>query len=218
MLAIPMSLFFSPSQPVHALCGADPNFFSIPPWHYYIESCDDTDNIDNSDEGFELNDVWLIFAALFEALLKVSAIFALGYVIWGGFKYIMSQGAPEGTAKARKTLTYALAGLAISVLSSAAVTLVMDIIAGGTDSGTSLLPDADSSDALQRILNFVYAIGGGVAAIYVAIGTVKFATSSGEPAKAAAARNTILYALVGVVVIVGAFMLTTAILGRLSEI
>lgn len=211
-------LFLAPSQPAHAICGADPNFFSIPPWHYYLEgaACEG-DNVNNRDGGFELADIWLIFAALFEAVIKISAIVALAYVIWGGFKYITSQGSPEGTASARRTITYALAGMAMATLASASVTLFMDIVAGGT-AGSGILPGADSSNALQRVLNFVYAIGGAVAAIYVAIGTVKFATSTGDPGKAASARNTIIYALVGAVVIVGAYLLTTAVLGRLAEI
>ncbi len=203
----------APAKQALARCGDPPNFFSIPPWHEYITACDAEGGVDNI--NFELQDIWLIAAAIMEAFLKISAIAALLYVIYGGFKYITSQGSPDGTAKARRTIINAMAGLVIAVLASAAVTLFMDVLAGGTDSGGTLLPRSTTDQALTRILNFIYAIAGAVATVYVALGTVKFVTSTGDPGKAASARNTITYALVGIVVIVSAYFLTTAVLGNL---
>lgn len=59
--------------------------------------------------------------ALAEILLRVAGMVAVGYVIFGGFKYMTSQGQPEGVKAAQGTVINALIGLAIAVL---AVTVV----------------------------------------------------------------------------------------------
>lgn len=45
-----------------------------------------------------------------------------------GFKYVISQGNPQETAKAKDTILYALIGLAICILAFAIVTFVIDKI------------------------------------------------------------------------------------------
>ena len=49
---------------------------------------------------------------------------AMGYTIFGGFKYMTSQGEPDATKKAQGTVTNALIGLAIAMLATAIVGFV----------------------------------------------------------------------------------------------
>jgi hypothetical protein len=63
----------------------------------------------------QLNDVWLIVAAVIEMMLRIAAIAAVLYVLYGGVQYIMSEGDPGKTAKARGTLINALVGLVIAI-------------------------------------------------------------------------------------------------------
>lgn len=59
--------------------------------------------------------------AITEILLRVAGMVAIGYVIFGGFKYMTSQGEPDGIKQAQGTVINALIGLAVAVL---AVTIV----------------------------------------------------------------------------------------------
>jgi len=70
----------------------------------------------------------LIGLAVVDILLRIGGLVAVGYVIYGGFKYILSQGEPDNTRKARGTILASLIGLVIVMLSSAAVNFVGKVI------------------------------------------------------------------------------------------
>lgn len=57
-----------------------------------------------------------------------------------------------------------------------------------------------SSSSIQGALGFMFALAGIIALIFVLIGAVKFTASGGDPQKIASGRNTVLYALIGLVV------------------
>jgi hypothetical protein len=71
-----------------------------------------------------INDVWLVAAAIIELLLRIGVLAALAFVIYGGVEYTMSQGDPDKTTRARMTIINALVGLAISVLAATIVSYV----------------------------------------------------------------------------------------------
>lgn len=55
---------------------------------------------------------------------------------------------------------------------------------------------------IKNAVQITMDIAGGIAAIYILIGAIQYLTAFGDEAKATAAKNTILYAVIGVVVIV----------------
>jgi hypothetical protein len=61
-------------------------------------------------------------------LLTVVGYVSLGYIIYGGFKFMISGDSASGVAAARKTITNAIIGLIISIASVAAVTFVAGAI------------------------------------------------------------------------------------------
>ena len=71
-----------------------------------------------------LSDVWLIGAAILEILLRVAAIAAIIYIIYGGVTYVTSQGEPDKTQKAKMTIINALAGLVVAISSTAIVAYI----------------------------------------------------------------------------------------------
>lgn len=68
-------------------------------------------------------------------------------------------------------------------------------------SGTS----TELSDVIVGIINGVVVVLGIVAAIFVVVGGVNYMTSQGDPGKLQKAKNTILYALIGLVIAALAF-------------
>lgn len=78
------------------------------------------------------------------------------------------------------------------------------------------IPTATSNDILVNILNVVYMVSGVVAVIVIIIAGFTFVTTGSDPAAVAKARNTILYAVIGIVVIISAFVITQFITGRIK--
>jgi hypothetical protein len=55
---------------------------------------------------------------------------------------------------------------------------------------------------IQNLLQYAVRLGGVIAFIFLVIGGFKYLTAGGDPKKAQAARNTLTYAVVGVVLLV----------------
>lgn len=74
----------------------------------------------------------------------------------------------------------------------------------------------ESKDALPEIvvgiLNAIIAVTGIVAVIFVLIGGINFMTSTGEPGKIKKAKDTILYALIGLIICVLSFIIVNFVI------
>jgi hypothetical protein len=71
-----------------------------------------------------LEDVWKIAIIVVEFFIKISGYLAAGFIIFGGIKYVKSQGEPGETAQARQIINNALMGLIICLLSVAIVQFI----------------------------------------------------------------------------------------------
>lgn len=71
--------------------------------------------------GAGSGEVKLILSIVF----AVIGALALLFITLGGFRYIISQGDPQGTAKAKNTIIYAVAGLLVALGAEAIVTFVI---------------------------------------------------------------------------------------------
>ena len=99
--------------------GCENSFFGFPTWYKYLDSGVACAPVLN-----ELSDVWLIVLALVEILLRLVAIAAVVYVVYGGFKYMTSRGNPDKINSARITIQDALIGLVIAIAATAVVSFV----------------------------------------------------------------------------------------------
>jgi hypothetical protein len=70
------------------------------------------------------DDIGKILLAVAEILLRIGALVAVAFVIYGGFRYVLSQGQPENASNALKTIINALIGLAIAASATVVVNLV----------------------------------------------------------------------------------------------
>lgn len=78
------------------------------------------------------------------------------------------------------------------------------ITASDIGAPTNELNDA----ALGNILTAVYMVAGIVAVIVIIVGGIRYTTSNGDAAGVKSAKNTILYAVVGLIVIIMASAIT----------
>lgn len=73
---------------------------------------------------------WLLVIVMnvVKTLLTVVGYVALGFVIWGGFKYMTQGDNATGTAGARKTIQNAVIGLVISIMSVAIINFITSAV------------------------------------------------------------------------------------------
>lgn len=72
--------------------------------------------------------------------------------------------------------------------------------AAGCNKNTNKLPST-----IQNILNAIIVISGLVAVVFVIIGGIQYMSSTGDPGKIKKAKDTILYALIGLIICVLSF-------------
>lgn len=97
-------------------CNA--RFFTFPAWYEGLtkNGCEVTIS--------KLSDFWVIILNLLEIGFVLIAYLAVGYIIWGGFKYIKSEGNPTKVGEAKQAILYAVIGFGVALSSVALVNFV----------------------------------------------------------------------------------------------
>src|SRR3990167_3965485 len=79
------------------------------------------------------------------------------------------------------------------------------------------IPKVDAyGDTVKIVLQIIFGVIGAVAFLMMTLGGFKYVTSQGNPDKVSEAKNTILYAVIGMVIALVAFSIVTFVVGRLS--
>lgn len=142
-VSVPLFLMAAVSLPTQASAYVSPgcrtSFMGLPTWYKYLDvgpegndPCaiqgprqtiyDSRGNIaSNLDVPAIAGRVAL---AVVEILLRVAVFAAMAFVLYGGFRYITSQGEPDATKSARQTIQNALIGMVIALLASAIVAFI----------------------------------------------------------------------------------------------
>ena len=112
-------------------CHQTSGFLEFPTWYEYLEigqkgndPCAIVGPTESNGEFSLQKALPRIILAIIEILLRVAGILAVGYVIFGGFKYMTSQGEPDATKQAQKAVINALIGLTITILATTIVGFV----------------------------------------------------------------------------------------------
>ena len=130
-LAVIACLFVAAPQPAQAAsvlqtfaagCGKDAGvaeFLLLKSWDTCL-----TRDAKDVPQITKLSDIWLILLPILEDAIKVAGYTAAGFVIWGGIKYLKSQGDPGQINEARQVIYNALFGLLLAMISVAIVNFV----------------------------------------------------------------------------------------------
>ncbi|MBU1557798.1 pilin [Patescibacteria group bacterium] len=111
-----------------------------------------------------------------------------------------------------KNIYYSLisAGLLLPSLASA------EVVAGG---GIKNPIGVDSiQELIDAILQIVIAIGTPVAVLFLIYAGFKFVTAQGNPAKVGEAREYFMWTLVGIVILLGASLLSSVVSGTIDQL
>lgn len=202
-------------EPVGAVgsCGVN-GVLGFRPWYYGLCESDNPKSPiltpDKDDEGAIARFVWTIVLNVLMDLMVAIGYLALGFVIYGGYLYILSQGDPGRATKAKKTLTNAIVGTIIALSASVAVNTVRVILGINTNNGWS--QDEYSVGQIQGVFNWAYTVAGIVAVIFIIKSGVDYMLSHGDPGKTRTATQGIIYSAVGLVVVLLAVAITSFVI------
>ncbi len=199
-------------------CGA-PVFLGFRAW--YDGLCNGNtknDEVQMPEKGNEheaVQFIWVIILnILFDLMLAVGYL-AIGFVIYGGYLYIMSQGDPGKVAKGKKTLTSAIIGTIIALVSSVAVNTVRVVLGINQNDGWN--QGQFTQDQVQNAFAWAYSMAGVIAVIFIIRGALEYLMSQGDPGKVRKATQSIIYAVVGLVIVLMAAVITFFVVNATGE-
>ncbi len=125
------------SSPTTPSCSKPRLFGVLVPWYEYLDVASDSNDLckvnfpSNPGAANENGGVlgahsafFLIVLAVAEDLIRIAALTAVGYIIYGGIQYMLSGGSPDATKKAQNTIINSLIGLTVAILATSIVSLV----------------------------------------------------------------------------------------------
>jgi hypothetical protein len=123
---------------IFAQACEETRFFGIRPWYKYLNDADRLNAACELRGGFftgpadnqtlDLGVLTLAGLGILDILLRLAALIAVGFVVYGGIKYVVSQGESDKTKGALKTITNALIGLGITVFAVALVAFIGNVL------------------------------------------------------------------------------------------
>lgn len=185
-------------------CTDNRNFLMLKPWDSGL-SHDGTGCSVVMGSMDETTFVWTIILNIVYDLFAVVGVIALGFVIYAGYAFLTSGGDPGKAAKAKKSLVSSIAGIILSLSSTVLVNTISNFIK----------PSESADDVLAGGLNLAYAVGGVIATVFIIYGGYHYLTSSGDPSKARKGRQVLIYAIIGLVVVLAAAGITNFVVGAL---
>jgi hypothetical protein len=75
-----------------------------------------------------VNDLTSLLITIMKGFLGILAVWAVVFIVVGGFRMVISSGNEEQVTAAKKTITWAILGLVIAVLSFAIIAIVQNLI------------------------------------------------------------------------------------------
>lgn len=200
LLSVAITTNLNSPIPTYASCR---NFAGLTSWDCNVVEIDGGSGGSQAKQDQLVNNIWIIASNVFADISVIAAYLVLGFVIYGGYLYIFSNGDVGKVANGKKTLTHAFIGLAIVMLSNVILNAIRVALVGNN----AALSDCVSSECISasglitNTVQWFIGIGGVVAAIFVVIGGIGYTTSAGDPGKLQKAKTTILYALIGLAIV-----------------
>ncbi len=165
------------------------NMLGLTSWDCGVEEVNSEDTLKEC--------IWMILANIASDIAVIASYLLLGYVIYGGYLYIFSGGDTAKVATGKKALNQAFIGLAITLSAN----VIMGAIRAAFTKGGTLSPNTDANALITGTIQWVIAVAGVIAVIFVVGGGIMYITSAGDSAKLQKAKNMILYSLIGLVIV-----------------
>ena len=163
-------------------------------------------------EGNIKENIQKIILNVGDAGVTIVGYVALGFIIYGGYLYMISSGDAGKIASGKKTITRAIIGLLIVACAKMIFGAILSAM------GTRAQVGAGQETAvIMHAINWVIGVAGIVCVIYIVVGGVGYMTSAGDVGKLQRAKNTILYAIIGLIIVALSFAITNFVISRLAN-
>lgn len=112
-------------------------FLTFRPWYYGLvkegsATCELKDiNVEGGTTGEEIEltaFIWTIILNILSILFNLVGYLALGFIIYGGYLYLLAKGDPAKIAKGKNTVIRALIGLVVCILATLITNTIVKIL------------------------------------------------------------------------------------------
>ena len=105
-------------------CSNKGKILTLKPWYSGLTNDDCSLKNPGADTNSPANYIWKIALNIVDDLLQLIGYTTVGYIMYGGFLMMTSNGAPDKAAHGRKTIMSAAIGLVIALASVALVNFI----------------------------------------------------------------------------------------------
>ena len=105
-------------------CDKKGRILTLKPWYDGLTQDNCSIKDPGSDADSQANFIWKIVLNIVDDLLQLIGYTTVGYIMYGGFLMMTSNGAPDKAAHGRKTIMSAAIGLVIALASVALVNFI----------------------------------------------------------------------------------------------
>ena len=105
-------------------CSNKGKILTLKPWYSGLTNDDCSLKNPGTDTNSQANYIWKIALNIVDDLLQLIGYTTIGYIMYGGFLMMTSNGAPDKAARGRKTIMSAAIGLVIALASVALVNFI----------------------------------------------------------------------------------------------
>ena len=105
-------------------CSNKGKILTLKPWYSGLTNNDCSLRSPGADANSQANYIWKIALNIVDDLLQLIGYTTIGYIMYGGFLMMTSNGAPDKAARGRKTIMSAAIGLVIALASVALVNFI----------------------------------------------------------------------------------------------
>ena len=105
-------------------CDKKGRILTLKPWYDGLTQDNCSIKDPGSDADSQANFIWKIVLNIVDDLLQLIGYTTVGYIMYGGFLMMTSNGAPDKAARGRKTIMSAAIGLVIALASVALVNFI----------------------------------------------------------------------------------------------
>lgn len=117
------------SNQVFAAENCEHSFLTLPPWYRGLTNTDCSIK-SPKDAGGLGGFITTVLLNVGEMLTQLAGYAAVAFILYGGFRYMTSQGEASGIQSAKKTITNASIGLLISILAVTIIKFIFSTLEG----------------------------------------------------------------------------------------
>jgi type IV secretory pathway VirB2 component (pilin) len=151
-----------------------------------------------------------VLTSIWTYLQGIAGTIAVIFIIIGGVMYMVSGGSKDATERAKKTVIFAIIGLAIVLAAPFFYQEIKALLLGGSP-GTKL------QEFLLNVLKLLLSIVGFLAIISMVIGAIWMFTAVGDDERYELGKKTATYSIIGLVIALSALMIAQQVINLIGN-